>query len=83
MNMQLNQNLKKNSASQRKNPNHGGLAGLEPAAPRRTTRPNPDDRPLQLVRHRLTTGPRISYIFCVWFTSLILKDVCEETDTLI
>ena len=45
--------IKKNSASKRKNPNNSGQAGLEPAASRRTTRPNPDVGPLQLSHHRL------------------------------
>jgi len=39
--------------SSQKNPNNGGLTGLEPAASRKTTQPNSDDGPLQIVHNRL------------------------------
>jgi len=47
------QNMQKKLCVTEKNPNEGGQAGLEPAVPRRVTRPNPDVGSLLLSHHRL------------------------------
>lgn len=55
----------KKSASQRKNPNDNGLAGLEPAASRRIARPNTYVGAFQLVHLHLSATERPNSEVCL------------------
>jgi len=55
-------NGKKTPRQREKKPNKGGLTGREPAASRKTARPNPDAGKFLLDHHRLRNQLQMQYI---------------------